>query len=240
VSRPCLARPIRRPLPRSLWGGTADAPGTVAVLETPRGCAAFSQRRAAGRGSPRALLAVAHARRLRTCARGSRQGPSPACGVHAYDARRRHATVDRRWPGGWRLAGLTCLWHGWRPWCAPWARYPSCSLPSCVPHNRLARTGVHTLSSAVPRGDTSSGRMSLVPGAWWWCRSAHDDRCPALSTRTCSPRSARMALVSTSGAGPSWRPRPCSSRGARSVPASRCARRSPARPALPHGGAATR
>src|SRR5213593_2788630 len=41
VSRLCLARPIRRALPRSTGGGQASAPDIAAVLETPRGCAAL-------------------------------------------------------------------------------------------------------------------------------------------------------------------------------------------------------
>jgi len=66
VSQPCLARPVRRPLPRSLCGGKEDAPDT-AVLETTRGYAALSQHLAAWRGQPRARIAVAHAHALCVC-----------------------------------------------------------------------------------------------------------------------------------------------------------------------------
>jgi len=111
VSRPCLPRPVRRALPHSLWGGKEDAPDTATVLEMPRRCAALSQRLAAGRGQPRALIAVAHARMRRACAMGSHQAPPP------YEAPTR-VTSDHDtppwigWPGGLRLAGLACLWHG--------------------------------------------------------------------------------------------------------------------------------
>jgi len=101
VSRPCLTRPVRRALPRSLRGGQEDAPDTATVLEMSRRCAALSQRLAAGRGPSRALIAVAHAIMRRACAMGSRQAPSPACGAHACDARPRHTTVDGL---AWRLA----------------------------------------------------------------------------------------------------------------------------------------
>src|SRR4029453_2295816 len=66
VSQPCLARPVRRPLPRSLCGGKEDAPDT-AVLETTRGYAALSQHLAAWRGQPRPRIAVAHAHALCVC-----------------------------------------------------------------------------------------------------------------------------------------------------------------------------
>src|SRR5262249_27233815 len=127
------------------------------------------------RDDSRVCGALSAPRGMAWAASGEDRGVTRACAVRVPCTPARHLPTHEEstrvtsdadtppwldWPDGLRILDSACLWHRWPPWCELCTRQPSLSLTPCLPHNCLARTCSHTLSSAVPRGDTSCGRIT--------------------------------------------------------------------------------